>query len=73
MPNGDGRNETFRIAFLPTGSSLTIYNRPWGRVSYRAALYRNDWRADGHPEGVYVYRLVLPDAQVFTGTVTVIR
>ncbi|MFK7971342.1 MAG: gliding motility-associated C-terminal domain-containing protein [Bacteroidia bacterium] len=71
-PNGDGINETFYITNLPPGSSLTIWHR-WGKIAWQSATYQQDFRAEGLPEGVYAVVLTLPDGEVVTGTVMVIR
>lgn len=56
-PNGDGKNDAFQIAnieLIPW--RLEIYNR-WGRRVYESDAYRNDWRGEGLPSGVYYYGL----------------
>ncbi|MFK7971877.1 MAG: gliding motility-associated C-terminal domain-containing protein [Bacteroidia bacterium] len=71
-PNGDGINEAFYITNLPPGSSLTIWHR-WGKIAWQSATYQQNFRADGLPEGVYAAVLTLPDGEVVTGTVMVLR
>jgi gliding motility-associated-like protein len=71
-PNGDGINEYFEIKNLPPGTSLTVWHR-WGKIAWQSANYQNDWNAEGLPEGVYAVVLSLPDGEVLTGTVVVLR
>ena len=56
-PNDDGKNDAFvisNIEFLPW--RLEIYNR-WGKRVHEAEPYRNDWKGDGLPSGLYYYFL----------------
>ena len=71
-PNGDGINETFEVINLPRGSKLQVWNR-WGNMAFQSTDYQNNWRAEGLPEGVYVFRLVTADGRAYTGSVTVVR
>ena len=57
-PNGDLDNEFLafkNINFFP-GTSLTIFNR-WGNKIYENADYQNNWKGDGHTDGVYYFVL----------------
>ena len=80
-PNGDGKNDVYRILGLEQypDHTLTIVNR-WGDEVYKAAPYGNDW--DGQyqgkalPEGTYFYILTLdPDDSkaVLSGAITLRR
>ena len=72
-PNNDGYNDRFdirNIAFFR--NELAIFNR-WGNKVYEAKDYRNQWNAQGLPDGTYYYVLVLEDGREFTGHVTVLR
>ncbi len=80
-PNGDGRNDAFRILGLDLypSHSLLVVNR-WGDEVFRAAPYRNDWDGDYRgkplPEGTYFYWLTLdPDdpRAVLSGAITLRR
>ena len=73
-PNGDGKNDVFKIGGLETYplSELLIFNR-WGNLVYKNSDYQNDWNGQGHPDGVYYYILTLNDKSVFKGSVTIIR
>ncbi|MCS7154164.1 MAG: gliding motility-associated C-terminal domain-containing protein, partial [Bacteroidia bacterium] len=82
-PNGDGRNDSFRI--LPTEEGfyftrLEIFDR-WGQIVY-AGDNISEWKGegkDGQPldAGAYTYRAVIliPDEGLFTytGLVHIVR
>jgi gliding motility-associated-like protein len=59
-PNGDGRNDYFKIlnAFDLTDYTLTIYNR-WGQLVYSTTDFRQGWdgQLKGQPQdpGLFVY------------------
>ncbi len=59
-PNGDGRNEQFKIlnAFNLQDYSLSIYNR-WGQLVYSTTDFRQGWNGEvkGKPQdpGTFVY------------------
>lgn len=65
-PNGDGKNDVFRIDRLnelyPDGAEISIYNR-WGGEVYHAGRYANDWSGNGLSAGTYYYILKLRTAQ----------
>ena len=65
-------NETFEVINLPRYCHLQVWNR-WGNLVFQSADYQNDWRAEGVPEGVYVFRLLTADGREYTGSVTVMR
>lgn len=79
-PNGDGRNDTFKILGLNNYSenSLAIYNR-WNNEVWRSrgGSYRDEWSGEGLSEGTYFYVLKLKDKtgqwQVVTGWVLLLR
>lgn len=57
-PNGDLDNEYLEfknLSFYP-GSALTVFNR-WGNKIYSNVDYKNDWKGDGHSDGVYYFIL----------------
>ncbi|GAA3934107.1 hypothetical protein GCM10022406_18330 [Hymenobacter algoricola] len=57
-PNGDQKNDFFRVqAPSPRTLELTVYDR-WGRQQYHAADYRNTWPAPNLPDGIYYYYLL---------------
>lgn len=58
-PNGDGKNDVFRIdgLELQPDHTLSIFNR-WGSEVYRSnGPYKNDWNGNGFNEGTYYYLL----------------
>ena len=76
-PNGDGKNDQFRITRLSSfpNSELMIFNR-WGNMVYRSANYQNDWDGRGLNEGTYYYALLLntPSGKVrYSGWVQLLR
>lgn len=76
-PNGDGKNDQFRITRLGNypNSELMIFNR-WGNMVYRSANYQNNWDGRGLNEGTYYYALLLntPTGKVrYSGWVQLLR
>lgn len=61
-PNGDGKNDTFRIVGLESfmTKKLRIFNR-FGNEVYRSDDYQNDWAGNGLNEGTYFYYLEIVD------------
>jgi gliding motility-associated-like protein len=69
-PNGDGRNDRFRIKGLTgTGWHLQLYNR-WGRQVYQNRNYQHEWGADAAP-GLYYF--ILQGQTTYKGWLEVIR
>lgn len=78
-PNGDGKNDVFRIdgIELYPQNTLSIFNR-WGNEVYRNTDgYKNNWSGEGLNEGTYYYVLKLMSGngstQSYTGWVTLLR
>lgn len=73
-PNGDDYNETFYIEGLQFLShTVRIYNR-WGQMLLETSDYRNNWKAEGLPDGTYYYEVVVEDREKpYTGHITVLR
>lgn len=85
-PNGDGRNDVFRIdaiEFQPErfkDAELIIFNR-WGDIVYKSGRpYANDWDGTNGsganlPEGTYYYvlDLNLPSGVSYRGDITILR
>jgi len=79
-PNGDGKNDHWRIPFLVSGvkAAVTVYNR-WGAIVYQSNDGWADWDGNfkGQPQaaGTYIYLIRFQDASFGTlkGTVTIIR
>ena len=79
-PNGDGRNDHWRVPFLDVGlnADVSVFNR-WGKLMYHVRGATVDW--DGNyegqpqPNGVYVYLVDFPTHEFPTlrGTVALIR
>ncbi len=78
-PNGDGKNDSWRIPFLDPllGASVNIYNR-YGQIVYHADGTTVDWDGNWNgfpqPTGAYVYFIKFksgyPDLK---GTILIIR
>jgi len=79
-PNGDGKNDYWRIPFLDIGfgADVNVFNR-WGQLVYHVsgAIVSWDGKLNGRPQaaGVYVYvirfkKIKFPEMK---GTVTLIR
>jgi gliding motility-associated-like protein len=77
-PNGDGKNDFFRIAGLEKypNHQLSIYNR-WGNLVFKTKDYRNDWggawRSNHLPDGTYFYLLDDGEGKKYTGYLQVRR
>jgi WD40 repeat protein len=70
-PNGDGVNDKLVLGPFAGPAALSIYDR-WGARVFHADAYRDDWDADGLPDGVYYY-VLLVDGRRMAGHVTVLR
>jgi gliding motility-associated-like protein len=73
-PNGDGINDTWVVEHLERHERhyLRIVDR-WGRTVYETRQYRNDWSAEGLPDGVYYYVLEVSGMPALSGAITVAR
>jgi gliding motility-associated-like protein len=79
-PNGDGKNDTFKVLGLAaySQSNMFIYNR-WNSEVWRSTgrSYENDWNGDQLGEGTYFYIIKLKDRNgvevVFKGWVMLLR
>lgn len=71
-PNGDGFNDIFYIEGLPRYSKLKIYSNS-GLLLYSDKNYRNDWDGTGLVAGTYKYELKLPDGNIITGPIDVVK
>ena len=76
-PNGDGINDYFKIYNLESypDNELVVLDRR-GKVVYRCTNYQNDWSAEGIPDGVYYFRLLIKhpsNGKINQGTLTIIR
>ena len=70
-PNGDGVNDQLVLGPFAGPASLAIYDR-WGTRVYDSAAYSDDWDAQGLPDGVYYY-VLLVDGRQSVGNLTVLR
>lgn len=77
-PNGDGTNDTWKIANLEkyTSNEVMIFNR-YGTEVYKKKNYQNEWAGNGLEQGTYFYKVIVKlcdgKDQVFTGYVTIFR
>lgn len=78
-PNGDGKNDVFKINGLELHpkNTLSIFNR-WGNEVYRSnGPYKNNWNGNGLNEGTYYYLLKIKDKdgseRSSTGWITLIK
>lgn len=74
-PNGDGKNDFFKIPFLYgyPGNSVAVFNR-WGTKVFEGENYNNDWDGDDLPSGTYFYVVTAPTLdEPLKGSVTLIR
>lgn len=76
-PNGDGKNDFFRIKGIDENTSLTIMNR-WGVVEYESSEYKNDWNGYGTqnkllPDDTYFYILRLHNGTIRKGSLLIKR
>ncbi|WP_426493305.1 gliding motility-associated C-terminal domain-containing protein [Hymenobacter sp. 102] len=71
-PNQDDKNETFIPRFSCRPARLQVFTR-WGNKVFETDTYRNDWRADNLPDGLYYYHLKDADGRAVKGWVTVQR
>ncbi|WP_082035976.1 DUF7507 domain-containing protein, partial [Pedobacter lusitanus] len=62
-PNGDGKNDTFKIIGRESfdGIELMVFNR-WGNEVYRNNNYLDEWDGSGLTEGTYYYIITLKKA-----------
>ncbi len=69
-PNGDGVNDFFYVADLENyaGMKLWIYNR-WGELMFYDNNYRNNWGGEFLSDGVYFWKLDLPNGEQLSGYV----
>jgi gliding motility-associated-like protein len=75
-PNGDGRNDFFRIAY-DGGMELMVVNS-WGDLEYQSDHYENDWggkdlKGRELPEGTYYYLIKLENGTVLKGFIYIKR
>jgi gliding motility-associated-like protein len=55
-PNGDGKNDSFKIDCATAGWELLVVSR-WGNIIYENSDYNNEWDGRGCATGTYYYIL----------------
>ncbi|SNC75851.1 gliding motility-associated C-terminal domain-containing protein [Hymenobacter gelipurpurascens] len=71
-PGDDNKNDTFIPRFSCQPATLRIFSR-WGNKVYETANYRNDWRGENLPDGMYYYHLRDAEGRSVKGWVQVKR
>jgi gliding motility-associated-like protein len=76
-PNGDGKNDYFKISEYIGKVELIIFNR-WGNEEYRSDNYLNDWDGRNNkgaelPNDTYFYILKFENGRVLKGSVFIKR
>jgi gliding motility-associated-like protein len=76
-PNGDGKNDNFKISEFSGKVELIIFNR-WGNEEYRSGSYLNDWNGRNNkgvelPNDTYFYILKFENGRVLKGSVFIKR
>ncbi|RYF26173.1 MAG: DUF11 domain-containing protein [Flavobacteriales bacterium] len=63
-PDGDGKNDTFRIQGLSAypENSMVIFNRWGNEVFHSDGAYQNNWTGEGLNAGTYYYLLKIKDS-----------
>jgi gliding motility-associated-like protein len=69
-PNGDGKNDFYRLPDALAGSGFSIYNR-WGDLIYESHAYENNWSADDVVSGVYFYIINNKCFGIYKGVLTI--
>ena len=76
-PNGDGKNDCFKINEFTGNVQLVIFNR-WGNEEYKSDNYLNDWDGRNNkgaelPNDTYFYILKFENGRVLKGSVFIKR
>jgi gliding motility-associated-like protein len=76
-PNGDGKNDYFKISESSGKVELIIFNR-WGNEEYSSNNYLNDWDGRNNkrsklPEDTYFYILKFENGKILKGSVLIKR
>ncbi|MCC2548898.1 gliding motility-associated C-terminal domain-containing protein [Hymenobacter sp. BT175] len=73
-PNNDGKNDEFILTTEQTdgGGKLQIFNR-WGRLVKQYDNYKNEWKGEDQPAGVYYYLLTDKTGNTTKGWVELVR
>ena len=76
-PNGDGKNDNFKIGEYSGKVELIIFNR-WGNEEYTNGNYLNDWDGLNNkgvdiPNDTYFYILKFENGKILKGSVLIKR
>jgi len=76
-PDGDGKNDYFKISEYDGKVELKIFNR-WGNVEYTSINYENDWDGKNNkgselPADTYFYILIFENGEIRKGSVLIKR
>ncbi|TAL78321.1 MAG: gliding motility-associated C-terminal domain-containing protein, partial [Bacteroidetes bacterium] len=76
-PNGDGKNDYFKIGEYPGRVELIIFNQ-WGNEEYANSKYLNDWDGRNNkgaelPNDTYFYILKFDNGKIKKGSILVKR
>jgi gliding motility-associated-like protein len=76
-PNGDGKNDYFKISEYPGKARLIIINR-WGNEEFSDNDYQNNWNGRSNkgnelPEDTYFYILMFDNGKTLKGSVLIKR
>jgi gliding motility-associated-like protein len=76
-PNGDVKNDYFKIGEFTGNVELIIINR-WGNEEYSSSNYLNDWdgrnnKGTSFPEDTYFYILKFENGRIVKGSVLIKR
>jgi len=74
-PNGDGVNDYFEVKNCEKyyDSKLVVFNR-WGIKIFERYYYKNDWNAEGIPDGTYYFIFEPgPGFKIYQGSFQIIR
>jgi len=76
-PNGDGKNDFFKINASDVNTGLIVFNR-WGNIEYTNSNYQNDWDGKNNngndmPNDTYYYVIKFENGLMKKGTVLITR
>jgi gliding motility-associated-like protein len=73
-PNGDGKNDVFKIPFITNlkENNVVVFNR-WGKKVFEADNYANTWDGENLPSGTYFYVVSAPNFKTMQGAVSIFR
>ena len=71
-PGNDDKNDKIMPRFSCQQASLRVFSR-WGNKVYETDNYRNDWRGENLPDGMYYYHLRDTEGRSAKGWVQVKR